>query len=61
MCGPDDAKQLADAIESLLLEPERARALGDAGRSVVFERFSIEAMADEVVRAYAMLVLERRS
>ena len=59
LCEPGDAKALADAIESLLLELERARALGEAGRRAVFERFSIEAMTDEVVRAYAGLVLER--
>jgi glycosyltransferase involved in cell wall biosynthesis len=57
LCEPGDAKALADAIEDLLMEPERARQLGEAGRIAVFERFSIEAMTDEVVRAYAGLVL----
>lgn len=57
LCEPDDAKSLADAIESLLLEPARARALGAAGRQAVFERFNIEARTDEVVRVYAGLVL----
>jgi glycosyltransferase involved in cell wall biosynthesis len=57
LCEPSDAKLLADAIESLLLEPERARAMGEAGRDAVFQRFSIEAMTDEVMRAYAGLLL----
>ncbi|MEY4385490.1 MAG: hypothetical protein RLY20_773 [Verrucomicrobiota bacterium] len=57
LCEPGDAKALADQIESLLLEPERARALGVVGRKAVFERFSIEAMTDDVVRAYAGLVI----
>lgn len=59
LCEPDDAKSLADAIEGLLLEPDKARALGESGRRAVRERYSIEAMADEVVKAYAGLVLGR--
>jgi len=59
LCEPGDAKSLADAIEALLLEPDKARALGEAGRRAVRERYSIEAMADEVVKAYARLVLGR--
>ena len=57
LCEPDNPKALADAIQGLLLEPERTRALGEAGRKAVFERFSIEAMTDEVVRIYAGLAL----
>ena len=48
-----NAAALADAIESLLLDPVRARALGDAGRAAVRERFSISAMAERVVTTYA--------
>jgi glycosyltransferase involved in cell wall biosynthesis len=44
LCAPDDTKALADAIESLLLEPGLAQALGAAGRKAVFEKFSAEAM-----------------
>ena len=40
-----NAASLAAAIESLLLDPARARALGDAGRSAVSERFTMEQMA----------------
>ena len=57
LCESDDPRQLADAIEALLLEPARARALGEAGHKSVFERYNIEAMTDQVVRAYAGLVL----
>ena len=53
---PGDAKMLAEAIEALLLEPERARALGEAGRRAVFAHFSVEAMADKIVKALAELV-----
>lgn len=37
--------QLADALEALLLDPERARRLGATGRRVVQEKFSDTAMA----------------
>ena len=50
LCEPGDAKLLADAIEPLLLSPHQARALGEAGRKAVFEKFSIEAMAKETLR-----------
>jgi glycosyltransferase involved in cell wall biosynthesis len=51
-----NASALADAIESLLLDPARARALGEAGRKVVQERFSIQAMAGQTVTTYAELL-----
>lgn len=57
LCEPSNPKALADAIEELLLHTDRARALGEQARRAVRERFSVEAMADEVVRAYAGLVL----
>ena len=53
LCKPGDPRALADAIEPLLLNPERARALGQAGRKAVFEKFSAEAMAAETLRAFA--------
>jgi glycosyltransferase involved in cell wall biosynthesis len=50
LCEPENPKALADAIEQLLLNPQQARALGEAGRKAVFERFSAEAMAKESLR-----------
>jgi len=52
LCAPNDPQALAEAIEALLLNPARARALGDTGRRAVFERFSAEAMARAVAQAY---------
>lgn len=52
LCAPDNPQALAEAIEELLLDQARARALGEAGRRAVFERFSADAMARAVVRAY---------
>jgi glycosyltransferase involved in cell wall biosynthesis len=50
ICEAGDVTALADAIEELLLNPQRASALGDSGRRAIQERFSAEAMAKETVR-----------
>jgi glycosyltransferase involved in cell wall biosynthesis len=47
-----NATALADAVEELLLNPTRARALGEAGRSVVREHFNEARMAWEVLAAF---------
>jgi glycosyltransferase involved in cell wall biosynthesis len=48
LCDAQDLHALADAIESLLLDPARARALGESGRKAVAEKFSVETMARQV-------------
>ena len=55
LCAAGDARALAEAVEELLLNPARARALGEAGRRAVFERFSAEAMARATLRVYGEL------
>lgn len=52
LCEPASAKSLADAIGGLLLEPERARALGRNGREAVFRDFGIESVAAKAVQAF---------
>jgi glycosyltransferase involved in cell wall biosynthesis len=47
-----NAAALASAIESLLLDPSRARTLGEAGRSAVQQKFSVARMAEGVLNAY---------
>ena len=42
---------MADAIEELLLNPNKARILGETGRKAVLEAFSIEQMAKNFVAA----------
>lgn len=42
---PGNVEALADAIEGLVLNPDRRRALGEAGRRSVLEKFSAESMA----------------
>jgi glycosyltransferase involved in cell wall biosynthesis len=48
LCDAHDLNALADALESLLLDPARARALGETGRRAVAEKFNVETMAREV-------------
>ncbi len=50
LCAPGDEPALADAIESLLLDPARARSLGEAGQKAVREQFGIETMARRMAK-----------
>lgn len=59
LCEPDDPASLADGLEALLLDPEKARTLGKAGRESVMVRFSVERMARDVLDVYAAAVRER--
>lgn len=47
-----NARALADAVETLLRNPERARVLGEAGRQAVREQFNMDRMAREVLAAF---------
>lgn len=49
---PNTSEHLADAIASLLTDPERVRKLGKAGHDVVIERFSMDSMAKNIARIY---------
>jgi len=53
LCEPGNAVALADAIEPLLLDPQKARALGEAGRQAVFQKFSAAAMARNMVECFS--------
>ncbi len=53
LCDPDNPVALANAIETLLREPEKARALGAAGRRAVFELFSAPVMARNMAAVFA--------
>jgi hypothetical protein len=55
----DDPEALAEAIENLLLDPDRARAMGAHGREVVQERFSVARMAEGVTRVLEGIVRQR--
>lgn len=49
---PGDAAALADAIVTLLRDPLRRRALGEAGRTRVAAHFSIDHLVDGTLAAY---------
>ena len=49
---PGNGLALADALEPLLLDREKARVLGEAGCKAVREKFGAEQMARETVEAY---------
>jgi glycosyltransferase involved in cell wall biosynthesis len=53
LCEPDDADSLSRALEDLLLNKDRRRALGDAGRKAVEQDYSAARMAE---RFEAMLL-----
>jgi glycosyltransferase involved in cell wall biosynthesis len=46
LCEPGNPRALADAWETLLADPARARALGLQGREAVHREFTMERMAD---------------
>jgi glycosyltransferase involved in cell wall biosynthesis len=45
LCAPDDSAALAEGLVRLLTDETQARALGQAGRRAVRERFSLDHMA----------------
>jgi glycosyltransferase involved in cell wall biosynthesis len=59
ICEPGNPAALADALEPLLLDPDRARALGEVGRKSVREKFSAEQMARETVRVLGETLARR--
>ena len=61
--NPFDVPAFAGAIRTLLLDPERARAMGEAGRERMRERFVIERLSGEFLEEYgrALAAAEARS
>jgi len=55
LVDPDNPAALADALEKLLLDTDRARALGQAAREVVLADFTIERTADRVLELMGLL------
>ena len=51
-----DKAALVNSLESLLLDPERARTLGRDGRENVYRDFGVDTMADGVAKIYESLV-----
>ncbi len=49
---PNTGEKLASAIDSLLSDPDRMRKMGEQGRKVVLEQFSMEQMANNIAEIY---------
>ena len=58
---PGDAAALARALNELLSDPERQRAMGSAGRATVQSRFSRSRHVAELVKAYGAALTSWRS
>jgi len=58
---PGDSSALGEAVEALLDDPARARALGEAGRRRVVERFTWHAVAERCLAGYRELAPRRRT
>ena len=56
MCEPNDSADLARRLEELMLAPDRAISLGQAGRSAVERQFHVQRMADEALALYEGVV-----
>jgi L-malate glycosyltransferase len=52
----EDPAAMAVVIARLLEDPVRAKAMGEAGKALVAEKFTIEAMMDQVTGAYARVL-----
>ncbi len=55
LAEPGATKSLADQIETLLLNPTQAQALGAAGAAAVREKFTTAAMAQEQLRVFEIV------
>lgn len=55
-----DDRALAGRIAELIASPDRARAMGDAGRQRYCDRFTFERMLDETVTFYDQVLAEAR-
>lgn len=60
LCAPGDARALAEAIENLLLDPDRRRACALTGQHAVHAHHSIEHAADELLKFFQQLATSTR-
>lgn len=58
---PGDAERLAGAMRTLLVDPELADRMGEAGRSVAKSHFTIEKMAEGTSEVYRECIRRRAS
>jgi glycosyltransferase involved in cell wall biosynthesis len=53
---PNDPLQLAQALSSLLDDPERLREMGRTGRAAVMQNYSMKNMADQIMNVYRQVL-----
>lgn len=58
LVNPSDPSDLARGITQLLRDPERARALGHAGRKLMLDRFTLRRTVDDLSHLYHQLFSE---
>ncbi len=58
---PEDPEALAEAILSLLQDPGRAEAMGEAGRDRIQREFTVDRMVERHLELYQRLVADRQA
>jgi glycosyltransferase involved in cell wall biosynthesis len=56
---PNDPAHLAEALSSMLDDPDRIREMGEKGRKVVMEHYSMENMANGILDVYNKVVVNK--
>jgi glycosyltransferase involved in cell wall biosynthesis len=60
LVDPDDAEALATALHRVLADPGLAQQLGESGRALFHERYTIAAMVDSWMKCYAEALADDR-
>jgi glycosyltransferase involved in cell wall biosynthesis len=56
LCTPQDAPDLAAKLDTMLADPERAAAMGAAGRARVLRLFTWDAVVDRLEAVYTRVL-----
>ncbi len=55
LVAPDSPQELADALAALIADPERRRALGEAGRARVTAAFDLESNLERLAQRFGLI------
>jgi len=58
---PNDPQHLAQALSSLLDDPERLREMGHRGRAAVMQNYSMKNMASQIMNVYRQVQAKKQS
>ncbi len=56
---PEDPTALSEAVTELLIHPDRAKAMGLAGKAIATEKFTTDAMMGRITEVYGDLIARR--